>query len=234
MFRIATLLSFPLFVASVAHGETPRPVEFRTDVIAALSHAGCNQGSCHGSPQGKNGFRLSLRGSDPSLDYATLAREAAGRRVNRLVPEDSLFLLKATGRVRHQGGALFGKEDPAYRILNRGVLNIDIPQNFQFTGSWQLPVGKGQRFDTRYRIVAANAAYRAQFAPRASVLGRTCYEVSHHIAVPCDQAGESSGTAARSALSPVFVAWAKRAMVRRCAASVRLPSRPSDRARSRW
>ena len=46
-------------------------------------------------------------------------------------------------------------------------------------------------FDTRYRIVAANAAYRAQFAPRASVLGRTCYEVSHHIAVPCDQAGEA-------------------------------------------
>lgn len=46
-------------------------------------------------------------------------------------------------------------------------------------------------FDTHYRIAAANAAYRAQFAPRGSVIGRTCYQVSHHIEVPCDQAGES-------------------------------------------
>jgi DNA-binding NtrC family response regulator len=46
-------------------------------------------------------------------------------------------------------------------------------------------------FDRRYRIVAANAAYRAQFSPRASVVGRTCYEVSHRFDVPCDQAGES-------------------------------------------
>lgn len=34
-------------------------------------------------------------------------------------------------------------------------------------------------FDRQYRIVAANAAYRAQFSPHASVVGRTCYEVSH-------------------------------------------------------
>ncbi|MCC9597202.1 MULTISPECIES: sigma-54-dependent Fis family transcriptional regulator [unclassified Rubrivivax] len=46
-------------------------------------------------------------------------------------------------------------------------------------------------FDRRYRIVAANAAYRRQYSPSASVLGRTCYEVSHRFAVPCDQAGES-------------------------------------------
>jgi transcriptional regulator with PAS, ATPase and Fis domain len=46
-------------------------------------------------------------------------------------------------------------------------------------------------FDRRYRIVAANAAYRSQFAPRGSVVGRTCYEVSHRFNVPCDQAGES-------------------------------------------
>lgn len=45
--------------------------------------------------------------------------------------------------------------------------------------------------DQNYRIVAANAAYRSQFSPNASVVGRTCYEVSHHINVPCDQAGES-------------------------------------------
>ena len=45
-------------------------------------------------------------------------------------------------------------------------------------------------FDTHYRILAANAAYRRQFSPNRSVVGRTCYEVSHHFSMPCDQAGE--------------------------------------------
>jgi DNA-binding NtrC family response regulator len=46
-------------------------------------------------------------------------------------------------------------------------------------------------FDAQYRIAAANAAYRRQFSPKASVIGRTCYAVSHRFDVPCDQAGES-------------------------------------------
>jgi DNA-binding NtrC family response regulator len=46
-------------------------------------------------------------------------------------------------------------------------------------------------FDAQYRILAANAAYRQQFSQIQSVVGRTCYEVSHHFSVPCDQAGES-------------------------------------------
>jgi DNA-binding NtrC family response regulator len=46
-------------------------------------------------------------------------------------------------------------------------------------------------FDRQYRILAANAAYRRQFSPRASVIGRTCFEASHQFSLPCDQAGES-------------------------------------------
>ena len=46
-------------------------------------------------------------------------------------------------------------------------------------------------FDRDYRILAANAAYRRQYSPERSVVGRTCYEVSHHFDKPCDQAGES-------------------------------------------
>src|SRR5688572_31014042 len=91
------------------------PVSFRTEVIAALSRAGCNSGACHGSPQGKNGFRLSLRGQDPDLDFATLVKESGGRRVNLHAPDDSLFLLKGTGRVLHGGGQVFGRNDAAYR-----------------------------------------------------------------------------------------------------------------------
>ncbi|MBL8307941.1 MAG: sigma 54-interacting transcriptional regulator [Rubrivivax sp.] len=45
--------------------------------------------------------------------------------------------------------------------------------------------------DPGYRILAANTAYRRQFgAVDQPYLGRTCHAVSHHIDVPCDQAGE--------------------------------------------
>ena len=50
-------------------------------------------------------------------------------------------------------------------------------------------------FDRDYRILAANAAYRAQFGDGA-VVGRTCHAVSHHVDVPCDRAGESCPLAA--------------------------------------
>ena len=46
-------------------------------------------------------------------------------------------------------------------------------------------------FDRDYRILAANSAYRQANDVTHSVIGRTCYEVSHHYSVPCDQAGES-------------------------------------------
>ncbi len=45
--------------------------------------------------------------------------------------------------------------------------------------------------DRNYRILAANEAYRAKWVGLQDVVGRTCYEVSHHYRVPCDQAGES-------------------------------------------
>ena len=66
------------------------PVDFRTEVVAALGRGGCNQGACHGSPQGKGGFRLSLRGFDPELDFVTLTREAFGRRTDVFAPRESL------------------------------------------------------------------------------------------------------------------------------------------------
>jgi len=45
--------------------------------------------------------------------------------------------------------------------------------------------------DARYRIIAANPAYVREFGASQVILGRTCYDVSHHFQVPCDQAGES-------------------------------------------
>src|SRR5262245_57098330 len=71
-------------------------ISFRNDVMAVLSKSGCNQGACHGNANGKNGFKLSLRGEDPSWDFAALTHDTFGRRVNRLNPASSLILLKAT------------------------------------------------------------------------------------------------------------------------------------------
>src|SRR5207248_3155504 len=70
------------------------PVSFRNEVMAVLSRAGCNQGACHGNQNGKNGFRLSLRGQDPDFDLAALTRDMLARRADRLRPDDSLLLAK--------------------------------------------------------------------------------------------------------------------------------------------
>lgn len=90
---------------------------FRREVLPVLTRAGCNSGGCHGTPTGKNGFRLSLRAYDPALDRQTLIRELAGRRIDRLAPDESLLLTKATGRAPHEGGKRIEPDSEAYRIL---------------------------------------------------------------------------------------------------------------------
>ena len=87
--------------------DKPQPISFRDDLIAALNVGGCNSGACHGTPNGKNGFKLSLRGYDPAADYLQLTRDMMGRRTDRLDPESALMLKKALGRVPHEGGARF-------------------------------------------------------------------------------------------------------------------------------
>jgi hypothetical protein len=95
---------------------------FRRDVMAVLSKAGCNQGTCHGNANGKGGFKLSLRGEDPSADYQVLTRDATGRRVNRMSPEESLILAKPTLETAHEGGARFRDDSPEYRILHDWIV----------------------------------------------------------------------------------------------------------------
>ena len=70
------------------------PTSFRHEVMPVLAKLGCNAGACHGYSLGKNGFKLSLRGSDPELDYPAIVKESLGRRVNSLVPESSLLVAK--------------------------------------------------------------------------------------------------------------------------------------------
>jgi uncharacterized protein DUF1549/uncharacterized protein DUF1553 len=98
-----------------------RLVSFRNDVMAVLSRGGCNAGPCHGNQNGKNGFKLSLRGEDPEFDLIALTRHTHGRRLNPLDPSNSLVLLKATASVPHEGGRRFPVGSPEYALLRRWI-----------------------------------------------------------------------------------------------------------------
>ncbi|MEY4186449.1 MAG: hypothetical protein RIT02_1483 [Planctomycetota bacterium] len=87
-------------------------LNFRSEVLATLTKAGCNSGKCHGAASGKDGFRLSLFGYDPEGDQYRLTREIPGRRVNVSAPDRSLLIQKALGNVDHTGGQCI-QEDSA-------------------------------------------------------------------------------------------------------------------------
>jgi len=129
-------LTFALAICSLAFICTPalhaadvqlptgtklKQVDFERHIMGLLSKTGCNLGSCHGSFQGKNGFRLSLFGYLPEFDYAALTRDNLGRRVNTQEPDESLLLLKAAGRMAHEGGMRFGKENWVYNIFREWI-----------------------------------------------------------------------------------------------------------------
>ena len=97
------------------------PVGFHTEVLAALTKAGCNMGACHGSPSGKGGFRLSLRGYDPELDLLTLRGEYYNRRSNVLDPDESLLLRKPLMEVAHGGGQRLHRGEATYNVLRNWV-----------------------------------------------------------------------------------------------------------------
>src|SRR5205823_6051208 len=103
-------------VVTVA-GVDERPWDFGPDLVPILTRFGCNTGGCHGKADGQNGFHLSLFGYDPEGDYRAITRDASGRRISRLLPEDSLLLRKATGRTPHGGGQRITPGSDEYRTL---------------------------------------------------------------------------------------------------------------------
>src|SRR5438105_6847568 len=113
----APVLGTMIFCLFVSSPGSAQQVSFGTDIMAVLSKAGCNQGACHGNQNGKNGFKLSLRGQDPAADFLALTRDTLGRRANPLRPAASLLLLKATAAVQHEGGRRFGPDAREYALL---------------------------------------------------------------------------------------------------------------------
>jgi hypothetical protein len=108
--------SVPVTVAGV---EAEPQVDFLNEVMPVMSKAGCNQGACHAAQYGKGGLKVSVFGSDPGADWQNIIRNEAGRRVNLRDPDASLFLLKPTLGVPHEGGRRLDRSSPDYNLLHR-------------------------------------------------------------------------------------------------------------------
>ena len=113
---VAPLLAEATRSAGSNQAEQPR-VTFLRDVAPILNKVGCTAGACHGAAKGKNGFKLSLRGYDPQVDYEALLYDLAGRRFNRADPGRRLMLAKPSQEIAHGGGRRFAKDSDYYKTI---------------------------------------------------------------------------------------------------------------------
>ena len=113
-------VSVPVKVTGTLTVRTP---DYVRDVKPIISRMGCDAGTCHGAKDGKNGFKLSLRGYDPIFDVRAFTDDIAARRVNYASPDDSLMLLKATGAVPHEGQQVTEAHSEYYRVIRDWIAN---------------------------------------------------------------------------------------------------------------
>jgi hypothetical protein len=97
------------------------PINFANQIVPIFTKFGCNAGGCHGKASGQNGFKLSLLGFEPEIDFAALVKEARGRRVFPAAPDASLLLVKATGQVAHGGGKRMEPGSDEYKLVRRWI-----------------------------------------------------------------------------------------------------------------
>ncbi|MBC8326620.1 MAG: DUF1549 domain-containing protein [Verrucomicrobia subdivision 3 bacterium] len=136
-----------------------RKIDYVRDVMPVLSKLGCNAGTCHGAKDGKNGFKLSLRGYDPLYDVRAFTDELASRRVNIASPADSLMLLKSTAAVPHEGGQVTKPGDKYYAILHEWIttgakLNLKSARVVSIELSPQKPVIQNIGGRQQMRVIA--------------------------------------------------------------------------------
>jgi hypothetical protein len=105
----------------VEKGEVNLPLSFEQDILPILTRRGCNGGGCHGKTTGRGGFRLSLFGYNPDLDFESITRESAGRRVTTHHGAASLLLQKPAMQIPHGGGKRLSAGEPEFRRLARWI-----------------------------------------------------------------------------------------------------------------
>jgi hypothetical protein len=129
VFLTAAMIGNGLSVFAAGDTNSPRPVSFVNDVVPALTRAGCNAGTCHGAAAGKNGFKLSLRGYAPELDFLSITRFASGRRVSKTDPGLSLVLRKPLLELPHMGGQALKRGTAEYEVVSAWLAQGAAPPN---------------------------------------------------------------------------------------------------------
>jgi hypothetical protein len=193
-------------------------MRFGTEVMAVLSRAGCNAGACHGNLNGKNGFKLSLRGQDPSADFAALSRDMLGRRTDPQRPSESLILLKATSTIPHEGGKRFPVDSLEYRILSKWIASgmprdperLPTPVALDVTPAERVVLDPAERVQLRAVARFSDGSSRDVTRLAAYESSSTQVSVSPDGEVHHDQFGESTVLVRylnlRKAVSLAFVA----------------------------
>ncbi|HEY7309584.1 MAG TPA: DUF1549 domain-containing protein, partial [Gemmataceae bacterium] len=97
------------------------PINFPNQIVPIFTKLGCNSGGCHGKASGQNGFKISLLGFEPEVDFNALVKEARGRRLFPAAPDSSLLLLKAAGGMAHGGGKRMEVGSDEYRLIRRWI-----------------------------------------------------------------------------------------------------------------
>ena len=126
LFAQAKLVILACFISvipkQVVGAEPNEQVSFVNDVVPLLTKTGCNTGVCHAKAGGgQNGFQFSLLGFEPQEDFEHLVNEGRGRRLFPSSPEQSLLLVKATGKAPHGGGVRFEENSQSYELLLRWI-----------------------------------------------------------------------------------------------------------------
>src|SRR5713226_5190262 len=106
---------------SAAAVEVNLPINFTNQIVPIFTKLGCNSGGCHGKASGQNGFKISLLGFEPDVDYTALVKEARGRRLFPAAPDNSLLLLKASGQIAHGGGKRMEVGSDEYKLIRRWI-----------------------------------------------------------------------------------------------------------------
>ena len=126
---IATLVLGGLLIDAAAAAEVLPPVseryvdtdaaetpDFQRHLDPLMGKLGCNGRACHGSFQGRGGFRLSLFGYDFKMDH-----EALLERVDTDDPAESYALQKALLIEPHEGGKRFEEGSWEHNLLTKWI-----------------------------------------------------------------------------------------------------------------
>lgn len=101
-----------------ASADVTEEPSFQRHISPLIGRLGCNGRSCHGSFQGRGGFRLSLFGYDFHADHEELLK-GEPLRANKDKPLESLIITKPTDADLHEGGERYKKGSWEYHVLRR-------------------------------------------------------------------------------------------------------------------